>query len=80
MPPEMETVLDEAWQHGIFTKGNMAREYANAIAEAACKQWLTTEAAPGIFGNKWPITETGLGALHAGRTNNEHRRPNGPEY
>ncbi len=67
-PPEMMTVLEEAWQHGIFSKGNLAREFANPIAEAACRGWLTTEASPGIFGNKWLITEKGLGALNANRT------------
>lgn len=77
VPPEMEEVLNEAWQHGIFTKGNMAREYANPIGEAACKGWLTTEASPGIFGNKWLITEKGLGALNAGRSSNADRSSNG---
>lgn len=61
--PEMFEVLDQAHKHGIYTKGNLARHRANPIAEAACRGWLTTMTAPGLFGNVWYVTPAGCTAL-----------------
>jgi hypothetical protein len=66
--------LEHAYLFSIFTKGNMARSHANPIAEAACRGWLTVEAAPGVFGNRWLITARGLQVLKTeqARTTNDN--------
>jgi hypothetical protein len=68
--PEMLETLEQAYLFGIFTKGNMARSHANPIAEAACRNWITTEAGHGVYGNRWLITEDGLRVLKTEQARN----------
>lgn len=63
LEPLMVETLEHAHRFSIFTKGNLARTHANPIAEAACRGWLTVETAPGIYGNRWLVTSTGLAQL-----------------
>lgn len=59
----MTHLLEEAWDHGVRTKGNLARAYADELAAAASRGFLTTETPRGIYGRKWRITPAGLDHL-----------------
>lgn len=64
-------LLQRVWTYAITTKSDYARDYADEIAEAASRRFLTTAVVPGgaIHGRLWKITPAGLNHLweHAQR-------------
>lgn len=48
-----------------MTKGNLAREYADAVAEAASRGWITT-LLDGEATRCWRLTPQGLAVLQMG--------------
>jgi hypothetical protein len=56
-------VLQRIWTYAVTTKADPAREFADEIAEAACRQFITTAIVPGgvgnIFGRLWKLTPAG---------------------
>ena len=57
-------MLEAARSPGIFTKSNLARAHADAIAEAASRGWLTTQTGPNEFGRVWLLSTAGLAVLN----------------
>lgn len=75
-PPELEDrevrllqLLQRVWTFAITTKSDYAREYADEIAEAASRSFITTAVVPAlagtIYGRLWKITVPGLEHLLA---------------
>ena len=51
--------------HGpAMTKSQLARTYADQIAECASRGWLTVILPDGEVGRSWRLTPTGLAYLH----------------
>lgn len=59
-------LLQRVWTYAITTKSDYAREYADEIAEAASRGFLTTAVVPGraIHGRLWKVTPQGLSHLY----------------
>lgn len=59
---ELTLVLQHLWVYAITTKSDFAREYADAIAEAACRGLITTAVVPhgSLHGRLWKPTAKGL--------------------
>lgn len=63
-------LLQRVWTYAFTTKSDTAREYADEIAEASSKGYLTTlvtpwpdrhrQVAEGVYGRLWKLTPTGL--------------------
>lgn len=68
-------LLQRVWTYAFTTKSDLARAYADEIAEGASRGFLTTEVVPRrpIHGRLWKVTPTGLEYLfeHAGRIADE---------
>jgi len=60
----MMEVLETARSPGIYTKSNLARTYANAIAEAASRCWISTRLDHRDYGRVWMLTTSGLATLN----------------
>jgi hypothetical protein len=62
--PEVSEVLHYCYEVGGFTtRSDYARQYAEAIAAAACQGFITTEVPREGFGSIWRPTPLGLDAL-----------------
>lgn len=68
-PPEAEgreyrllCLLQRVWTYSFTTKADYARVYADEIAEASSRGFITTLVVPSstIFGRLWKITSVGL--------------------
>lgn len=60
-------VLYRVWSGQITTKSDLARHYADEVAEAASRGWITTEIVRPMesdYGRQWRITSQGVTALH----------------
>lgn len=62
---ELVLVLQHLWTYSYSTKSDFAREWADAIAEAASRGFVTTAIVPGgsVFGRLWKPTDRGLSFL-----------------
>jgi hypothetical protein len=62
---ELCQVLSRLWTYSITTKSDEARIYADQIAEAASRGFITTAIAPHgtLFGRLWKLTPSGLSYL-----------------
>lgn len=60
-------LLQRVWTFQFTTKSDLARAYADEIAEASSRRFLTTAIVPGrpIHGRLWKITPEGLSHLFA---------------
>lgn len=60
-------VLQRLWTYSITTKSDEARSYADEIAEASSRGFITTSVIPGgtIYGRLWKLTPDGLAFLYA---------------
>lgn len=60
-------LLQRVWTYAFTTKSDLARAYADEIAEASSRGFLTTAVVPGrsIHGRLWKVTPTGLAYLFA---------------
>lgn len=61
------TVLYRVWSGQITTKSDLSRHYADEIAEAASRGWITTEILrprDNDYGRQWRMTAAGITALH----------------
>lgn len=63
--PSVTKVLMLAWIAGFSTKSDNARNYADAIGEAASRGWLTTYVGNGQHGRRWLVTSAGLQQLES---------------
>lgn len=72
-PPALEDrevrllqLLQRVWTYAITTKSDYARDYADELAEASSRGFLTTAVVPSrsIFGRLWKMTPTGLQHLY----------------
>ncbi len=70
-PPDMEGrdsalvhLLQRVWCYPVTTKSDVARQFADEIAEAASRELLTTAVVPPkyaqVFGRLWKLTPAGL--------------------
>lgn len=68
-PPDIEArtrelvhVLARLWTYSLTTKSDEARAYADEIAEAASRGFITTLVTPGgsLHGRLWKLTPEGL--------------------
>jgi hypothetical protein len=59
---ELVLVLSRLWTYSATTKSDEARIYADEIAEAASRGFITTSVAPHgtIYGRLWKLTPSGL--------------------
>lgn len=67
MSKRLLEVLYRVWSGQITTKSDLARHYADEVAEAASRAWITTEIIqPGEndYGRQWRISASGVTALH----------------
>jgi hypothetical protein len=62
----MMLVLREARSRNFKTQSNFAREFAQEVGALASMGFITTTDAPGVYGNTWRITGTGLEILQKG--------------
>jgi hypothetical protein len=55
-------LLQRVWTYAFTTKSDLARAYADEIAEGASRGFLTTSVVPGrpIHGRLWKVTPSGL--------------------
>lgn len=62
---ELCQVLSRLWTYSVTTKSDEARLYADEIAEAASRGFITTAVAPHgtLFGRLWKLTPLGLSFL-----------------
>jgi hypothetical protein len=60
-------LLQRVWTYSFTTKSDLAREWADEIAEGASRGFLTTAVVPGrpIHGRLWKVTAQGLTHLFA---------------
>jgi hypothetical protein len=61
---QLKDTLQQAWKHGISTKGDFARANADTIAIAASCGFITTHVRANEYGRRWLITKLGLEALN----------------
>lgn len=59
-------LLQRVWTYAFTTKSDLARAYADEIAEAASRGFLTTSVVPNrdIHGRLWKVTPCGLAHLY----------------
>lgn len=59
---ELALVLSRLWTYSVTTKSDEARLYADEIAEAASRGFITTAVAPHgtLYGRLWKLTPSGL--------------------
>lgn len=64
---ELCQVLSRLWTYSMTTKSDEARLYADEIAEAASRGFITTAVAPhgSLYGRLWKLTPQGLLFLFA---------------
>lgn len=64
---ELCQVLSRLWTYSVTTKSDEARLYADEIAEAASRGFITTAVAPhgSLYGRLWKLTPSGLSFLFA---------------
>lgn len=64
---ELCQVLARLWTYSVTTKSDEARIYADEIAEAASRGFITTAVAPHgtLYGRLWKLTPSGLSFLFA---------------
>lgn len=64
-------LLQRVWTYAFTTKSDLARVYADEIAEGSSRGFLTTSVVPSreIYGRLWKVTPTGLTWLY----DNAHR-------
>jgi len=62
---ELVQVLSRLWTYSITTKSDEARLYADEIAEASSRGFITTSVAPNgtLYGRLWKLTPQGLDYL-----------------
>lgn len=62
---ELCIVLERLWTYAVTTKSDEARTYADEIAEAASRGFITTAIAPrgSLYGRIWKLTPQGLSFL-----------------
>ena len=62
---DLAQVLSRLWTYSVTTKSDEARIYADEIAEASSRGFITTAVAPHgtLFGRLWKLTPTGLSFL-----------------
>lgn len=54
-------VLHEVWlQGGISTQSNIARQYSQVVAMAACRGLITTVVGKDLYGKVWRVTPAGI--------------------
>lgn len=55
-------LLQRVWTYAFTTKSDTARVYADEIAEASSRGFLTSQVVPGrvLFGRLWKITSPGI--------------------
>lgn len=60
-------LLQRVWAYAITTKSDLARDYADEIAEGSSRGFLTTQVAYGrfVYGRRWKLTVTGNRWLEA---------------
>lgn len=60
-------VLQHIHSYSFTTKGDVARQWADEIAEAASRGFLTTAVTPGseLYGRLWKLTPEGTAFLFA---------------
>lgn len=58
--PRLTRLLCEAWASPFSTKSDVAREYADEIAEASCRGLITVRTAGGEWGRMWRLTPLGV--------------------
>lgn len=72
-PPDVEGrltalvyVLHRLWTYAMTTKADEARVYADEIAEAASRGFITTQVTPGgdVYGRLWKLTPSGTAFLY----------------
>lgn len=58
---ELVLVLQHLWTYAMTTKSDFARLYADAVAEAASRGYITTSVVPNgkVFGRLWKPTAAG---------------------
>lgn len=58
-------VLNRLWTYALTTKADEARYYADEIAEAASRGFITTSITPGgsLHGRLWKLTPEGIAFL-----------------
>lgn len=59
------SLLQKVWVYGMTTKSDDARTFADEVAEAASRGFITTTIIPGgrIFGRLWKMTPEGIAFL-----------------
>ena len=64
---EVLRVLQQLWTYAKTARSDIAREFAEEIAEAASRGFITTEVVPGggLYGKLWKLTPAGLSFLWA---------------
>lgn len=75
--PRLLEVLYRVWSGQITTKSDLARHYADEVAEAASRGWITTEIIRPVFsdyGRQWRITASGVTALHVAQKKDTRKR------
>lgn len=64
---EVLRVLQQLWTYAKTVRSDIAREFAEEVAEAASRGFVTTEVVPGggLYGKLWKLTPAGLSFLWA---------------
>lgn len=62
-------LLQRLWTYSLTTKADDVRVFADEVAEAASRQFITTQIVPGgsVYGRIWKPTVAGLEFLFANR-------------
>lgn len=72
IPSEVYEVVSFAWEHGVATSSNMAREYAVHIALAASLGWISSLSLDATqYMRRWNVTAEGVHALQRYNTQKE---------
>lgn len=58
-------LCQRVWTYAVTTKSDLARDYADEVAEGASRGFLTTLVAFGsdVYGRLWKVTEAGVAFL-----------------
>lgn len=58
-------MLHRLWTYALTTKANEVRDYADEVAEAASRGFITTAIVPdgSLYGRLWKLTPLGLSFL-----------------
>jgi len=64
---QLLSLLQRVWTFSFTTKSDVARDFADEIAEGASRGFLSTEIVPGraVYGRLWKVTSKGLSWLCA---------------